>query len=162
VRSAPRTLLIAGAVTAVLTLPACTGDASDTSRPTSTQASATASGDPLAPDAGQVTPSPGEPVPAPVLSPGETPGLVPTQPATAPLEELAQTDLGQYLVRPTGVNPARVQATVRELASLPGVQSAAVSEEGLVDLVFSAGSTPQQRSAALERLATLGEVLEGV
>ncbi len=153
-RSAPRTLLTVGAVTVLLALSACTGDASDSPAPAPNGA--------LDSTAGEVTPSPGDPVPAPTLSPGATPGTVATQPATDELAELAKTDLGQYLARPEGRSPAQVQAAVERLAGMSGVQSASVNEESLVDLVFLGSSTPRQRAAALQELAKVGEVLEGV
>ncbi|MDP9433932.1 MAG: hypothetical protein M3P93_01510 [Actinomycetota bacterium] len=161
---APRTLLTAGVVGAALALSACTGAPDDAARTEARSAPGASSAQPtLDPEVlGGVTPSPGEPLPEPTLSPGESPATVPTQATTKPLAELAETDLGQYLARPDGASAAEVDAAVGRLRAMPGVQSAGVNSEGLVDLVFLASSTPQQRAAALQELARLGEVVEGV
>ena len=73
-----------------------------------------------------------------------------------------KTDVGEYLVRPkSGVSSKDVQATMEQLRSMPGVQSAEL-KDGVVDLQFLGGSTSPQREKAVKQLAALGDVYEGV
>jgi hypothetical protein len=73
------------------------------------------------------------------------------------------TDLGQYLARPrAGVSAKDVQATIERLRSMPGVQSAELTKDGVVDLQFTGGSTHKQHEAAVKQLAAIGDVYEGI
>ena len=73
-----------------------------------------------------------------------------------------KTDLGEYLARPrAGVSSKDVQATIDQLRSMPGVQSAEL-KDGVVDLQFTGGSTHEQHEKAVKQLAAIGDVYEGV
>lgn len=76
--------------------------------------------------------------------------------------KLVKTDVGEYLVKPTGKPAKDVQATIDQLKTMPGVQSATLNKDGLVDLVFAGESTSKQREAAVKQLAALGDVQEGI
>lgn len=77
--------------------------------------------------------------------------------------KLVKTDVGEYLVKPrAGTSSKDVQATIDQLKTMPGVQSAEMNKDGFVDLTFSGGSTPAQHEAAVKQLAALGDVQEGV
>jgi hypothetical protein len=74
-----------------------------------------------------------------------------------------KTDLGEYLARPRpGVSDKDVKATIARLQSMPGVQSAELTKDGVVDLQFTGGSTHEQHEAAVKQLAAIGDVYEGV
>jgi hypothetical protein len=74
-----------------------------------------------------------------------------------------KTDVGQYLVRPRpGTSKKDVQATIDQLRSMAGVQSADLRADGRVDLQFLGGSTPSQREAAVKQLAVLGDIEQGI
>lgn len=80
-----------------------------------------------------------------------------------PIASEVQTDAGQYLVRPkAGISTKDVQATIDQLRTMPGVQSADLRGDGRVDLQFLGGSTKDQREAAVKQLAALGPIEEGV
>jgi hypothetical protein len=73
------------------------------------------------------------------------------------------SDLGEFLVRPRpGTSQKDIQATIDRLRSMPGVQSAELTKDGVVDLQFSGGSTHEQHEKAVKQLAALGDVYEGV
>jgi hypothetical protein len=79
------------------------------------------------------------------------------------LASLVKTDVGQYLVKPrAGTSSKDVQATIATLRAMPGVQSAALNNEGKIDLELAPNSTATQRGAAVKQLAALGEVEEGI
>jgi hypothetical protein len=74
-----------------------------------------------------------------------------------------KTDLGVYFARPRpGVSDKDVQAPVERLRSMPGVQSAELTKDGVVDLQFTGGSTHEQHEKAVKQLAAIGDVYEGV
>jgi hypothetical protein len=74
-----------------------------------------------------------------------------------------KTDLGEYLARPRpGVSDKDVRATIQRLQSMPGVQSAELNKDGVVDVQFSGGSTHDQHEKAVKQLAAIGDVYEGV
>ena len=73
------------------------------------------------------------------------------------------TDVGQYFVTPKeGLAKADVDATIAKLKKMPGVQSAELNKEGVVDVQFLGSSTSEQRTAAVQQMAAIGEVVEGV
>ncbi|GAC1441656.1 MAG: hypothetical protein NVSMB55_10010 [Mycobacteriales bacterium] len=77
--------------------------------------------------------------------------------------KLVKTDVGEYLVKPrAGSSAKQIQATIDQLKSMPGVQSAALTKDGKVDVQFFGGSTASQRAAAVKQLAALGDVEEGI
>ena len=74
-----------------------------------------------------------------------------------------KTDLGEYFARPRpGVSDKDVKATIEQLQSMPGVQSAELTKDGVVDLQFTGGSTHEQHEKAVKQLAAIGDVYEGV
>jgi hypothetical protein len=73
------------------------------------------------------------------------------------------SDVGQYFVTPReGLPKADVEGTIAKLRRMPGVQSAELNKEGVVDVQFLGSSTPAQRTAAVQQMAAIGEVVEGV
>jgi hypothetical protein len=91
----------------------------------------------------------------------DAPDPVKTLPAQIAAD--VKTDLGQYFARPRpGVSDKDVQATVERLRSMPGVQSAELTKDGVVDLQFTGGSTHEQHEKAVKQLAAIGDVYEGV
>jgi hypothetical protein len=136
-----RTLLSAGVLSAALALSACTGSSSSSS---STSAAELKPGVAVAPEAKSA------PKPAPTLA--------------APIEKLATTtDVGEFLVTPDKeLGSAQVKGAVARLSAMKGVQSAALTPEGKVDLVFRGDGTKPQRVAAVKQLAALGTVEEGI
>ncbi len=73
------------------------------------------------------------------------------------------TDVGQFFVNPNDeVSKETIDGAIAKLKTLPGVQSAELTDEGLVDVQFRGGITVEQREAAVRQMAALGEVTEGV
>jgi hypothetical protein len=93
---------------------------------------------------------------------GSSSAPAPATALPAPLASLVKTDIGEYLVTPrAGTPPKDIQETIKQLQSMPGVQSADL-KNGQVDLQFLGGSTAEQRANAVKQLSALGEVQEGV
>ena len=87
----------------------------------------------------------------------------PAKTLPAPIASLVKTDLGEYLARPRpGVSDKDVKATIERLKAMPGVQSAELTKDGVVDLQFTGGSTHEQHEKAVKQLAAIGDVYEGV
>jgi hypothetical protein len=96
------------------------------------------------------------------ISGGSNDAPEPAKALPAPIASALKTDIGEYLVTPKpGTSSKDIQATIDQLRSMPGVQSAEL-KEGNVDVQFFGGSTPEQREKAVKQLAALGEVFEGV
>lgn len=96
------------------------------------------------------------------ISGNNTDAPEPAKVLPAPIASAVKTDIGQYLVRPkSDVSAKDIQATIDQLQSMPGVQSAEL-KEGVVDVQFFGGSTSEQRENAVKQLAALGDVYEGV
>lgn len=138
-----RTLLSAGVLAAALSLSACTGSATS-----STTSSSSTGG--LKPGATVAPEAKNAPKPAPTLA--------------APIEKLVTTtDVGEFLVTPDkAVGSPQVKGAVSRLAAMKGVQSATLTPEGKVDVVFTGDVTRPQRVAAVKQLAALGKVEEGI
>ena len=87
----------------------------------------------------------------------------PAKALPSPVQQLVVgTDVGQFLVTPKeGTAQADIDATVAKLRSMEGVQSAEF-KDGEVDLQFRPFVTKEQRQAAVQQLAALGEVREGI
>ena len=77
--------------------------------------------------------------------------------------KLVKTDVGEYFGTPKGGTSAKdVQATINQLTSMPGVQSATLGKDGRIDLQFLGDSTSAQREAAVKQLAAIGTIDEGI
>ena len=73
------------------------------------------------------------------------------------------SDVGQFFVAPKeGTPKATIDGAIAKLKEMPGVQSAELNADGLVDVQFRGGITPEQREAAVRQMAALGEVTEGI
>lgn len=96
----------------------------------------------------------------------DAPGDAAPAPASAVPSAVAkplQSDVGQYLVTPKeGLPKADLEATIAKLKAMPGVQSAELTKDGVVDVQFLGSSTPAQRTAAVQQMAAIGEVVEGI
>ena len=76
---------------------------------------------------------------------------------------LVKTDVGEYFGTPNaGTSKKDIQATIDQLRTMPGVQSADLTKDGRIDLQFSGQSTAAQRGSAVKQLAAIGKVDEGV
>lgn len=82
----------------------------------------------------------------------------------APVQSLVQgTDVGEFFVTPKAGTPkTAVNGAVAKLRTLPGVQSAELNKDGVVDVTFRGSITKSQREAAVKQLAALGDVQEGI
>ncbi len=96
----------------------------------------------------------------------DDPGDAAPAPASAVPSAVAsqlKSDVGQYLVTPKeGLAKADLDATIAKLRTMPGVQSAELNKEGVVDVQFLGSSTPAQRTAVVQQMAAIGEVIEGI
>lgn len=94
-----------------------------------------------------------------------------TDAAPAPAEALPSavasvvtgTDVGQFFVTPKAGTPKEViDGALAKLKTMPGVQSAELTPDGLVDVQFRGGITVEQREAVVKQMAALGDVTEGI
>ncbi|MCU1591861.1 MAG: hypothetical protein JWP11_3117 [Frankiales bacterium] len=96
------------------------------------------------------------------VSGGNNNAPAPAKALPAPIASDLRTDLGEYLATPrAGISSKDVQATIDQLRSMPGVQSAEL-KDGKVDVQFFGHSTSAQRTAAVKQLAALGTIEEGI
>lgn len=152
------TLLSAGALTAVLSLSACSGNDTVEAGP-APATSPTVSPSPSPSLGTTASPTPSK---LPKGDKGNAPKPASTLPS--PVQSLVvNTDVGEYLVKPTSeTTPKQIADTIAKLKTMKGVQSAELRADGYVDLVFRADPAAKVREAAVRQLAVLGEVEEGV
>jgi hypothetical protein len=97
------------------------------------------------------------------ISGGKSDAPPPAKAVPSGVASLVKTDVGEYLAKPRpGTSSKDVQATINQLRTMPGVQSAELTKDGKVDVQFYGNSSSEQRANAVKQLAALGEVEEGV
>jgi uncharacterized OsmC-like protein len=97
------------------------------------------------------------------ISGGKSSAPAPAKAVPSSVASLVKTDVGEYLATPrAGTSSKDVQATIEQLKSMPGVQSAELTKDGKVDVQFYGNSSSEQRANAVKQLAAIGEVEEGV